>query len=335
MARMWTWGGARGWRARAVSATVAVTLVAGAVVAVVTAADAVGRPPTSTPGVPSDPAPGVVGGRGAVEGRSDERSVSPAAGMAVALSLVHPGPAGPGTAAADPTEAAVAARLIAAIDAASGGRYAIRATPDNVDLLETWMDNEGGLWADNPLNTSLDAARYPHQFTTTGVDTTIPIFPDIQIGIDATATTLLSSSAYRGILWTLSEGTATCGAFAQAVMASPWAASHYGDDASHFCDDQGGPGTPGTVVTACLRVGDGRGRDGRRWQRMPGACGRETAGAGRSGVGRRQRRKQQADRPAPPSHGRRTVSGASSSRDRQPLGHLGSVAGAVGNRHRR
>ena len=56
----------------------------------------------------------------------------------------------------DPTtEAQVAPDLIAAIDAQSGGAMASSPPADNVALLESWMDNEGGLWADNPLNTSL------------------------------------------------------------------------------------------------------------------------------------------------------------------------------------
>jgi len=316
-----------------VSVTVVAALVAGAVAALAAAPDAVGRSALPSQSMLSDSVLGVVGGRPVVEGPANERRVPPVAAVAVPLSLVHPGPAGPGTAAASPTEAEVAAHLIAAIDATSGGRYAIRTTPDNVALLETWMDNEGGLWADNPLNTSLDAARYPHQFTTTGADTKIPIFPDIQIGIDATATTLLSSGAYSGILWTLSEGTATCEAFARAVMASPWAASHYGGDASNFCDNQGSPGTPGVAVTACLRVADRNGRDGHRWQRMPGACGREAAGLGHAGRGQRQ--KQKADRPATESHHHRTGSGAVSSRGQHPGGHLASVVKAVGNRRRR
>ena len=39
-----------------------------------------------------------------------------------------------------------------------------------------------------------------------GQNTGIPVFPDIEIGIDATATTLLSGHAYVRILWVLAEG---------------------------------------------------------------------------------------------------------------------------------
>jgi len=192
---------------------------------------------------------------------------------------------------ADPTtEEGVATRLIAAIDAESGGRFSIRATLDNIGLLDTWMDNEGGLWADNPLNTSLDAVRYPDQFTTSGEDTHIPIYPDIQVGIGATATTLLSNHAYSGILWTLDEGTAPCPVFASVVMASPWAASHYGDNASHFCGAVGGSGTPGGVLSACLRLPAGSGRGGRRHDGMPGSCGRQGSGVRPSHDGDGQRR---------------------------------------------
>jgi len=181
--------------------------------------------------------------------------------------------------------AQVAADLIDAVDARSGGRETIVVTPDNVALLETWMSNEGGLWADNPLNTSFDAARYPHQFTTLGVDTGIPIFPDIQVGIDATAATLLSDGAYAGILGVLSEGTATCGAFARAVMASPWAASHYGGDPAHFC---GAPVLPVNVVgTAACPPRARPGRSGRGGE-SSAPCRRNAAHKGGSRGARRR-----------------------------------------------
>lgn len=129
----------------------------------------------------------------------------------------------------------VAAELISAVDTQSGGHYDIPATADNVALLVRWMSNEGGLWANNPLNTSLDSANYPHQYTLAGVDTGIPIFPTMHAGVVATATTLLDNRAYAGILRTLGPGTASCPAFARVVINSPWAASHYGHDPAGFC----------------------------------------------------------------------------------------------------
>ena len=184
-------------------------------------------------------------------------------------------PTGPPPFIADPsTEAEVAQDLIAAVDAQSRGTYDIAGTADNVALLESWMANEGGLWADNPLNTSLDAARYPHQITTSGQNTGIPIFPDIQTGIEATASTLLANQAYAGILSVLSLGDAACGTFAQAVIASPWAASHYGHDPSRFCGSSAGSTTV-AVVTACLRVPK---RAALRATRVPGTCGRFGSG---------------------------------------------------------
>ncbi|HML01664.1 MAG TPA: hypothetical protein VK428_15890 [Acidimicrobiales bacterium] len=131
--------------------------------------------------------------------------------------------------------AKVAVELIMAVNRQAAGRYLIPATTGNIALLEHWMADEGGLWADNPLNTSLDAAKYPHQITSSGSDTGIPIFPTMQDGVDATAQTLLRNGAYASILTLLSTGTATCTAFADAVIASPWAASHYGHDPSAFC----------------------------------------------------------------------------------------------------
>jgi hypothetical protein len=125
--------------------------------------------------------------------------------------------------------------LIGAVNQQANGVKAIPATPENVSLLSRWMANEGGLWADNPLNTSLDSASYPHQFTTSGQDTGIPIFPTMASGLAATATTLLSNSAYARILHVLRTGKASCGAFARAVIQSPWASGHYGHDPAGFC----------------------------------------------------------------------------------------------------
>jgi hypothetical protein len=183
-----------------------------------------------------------------------------------------------GASTADPTTVSgVAQDLIATIDAASGGGYDIAASPDNVAYLDAWMANEGGLWADNPLNTSLDAGVYPHQITSSGQDTGIPIFPDIQTGVDATATTMLQNRAYAGILAVLSNADASCSGFAWAVMDSPWAASHYGYDPSRFCGSTGGsPGGAQTVpsVTPCLLVPDHGHRGELRSTHRPGACRR-------------------------------------------------------------
>jgi hypothetical protein len=280
----------------------------------------------------------MAGARPVVDGAEHGGQASRHSVVAVPVSLVQPGSAVTPSVVAPSTEAQVAARLIATIDAQSGGRYTIRATADNVALLDTWMDNEGGLWADNPLNTSLDASRYPHQFTAAGQDTRIPIFPDIQMGIDATATTLLSSGAYSAILSTLSEGTATCEVFAVVVMASPWAASHYGGNAAHFCGNQGNPGTPGTVVTACLRVGDRSSRVMRRSERMPGVCGRRATHTGlghRAAGGDRQRRQHKADGSRPPLHHRPTRVDITTSRLARPVPHHSLMAGAAPHPHRR
>jgi hypothetical protein len=180
------------------------------------------------------------------------------------------------------TVAQVAQDLIVTINVQSKGAYAIAATPDNLTLFEAWMANEGGLWANNPLNTSLEAGRYPHQITTTGVNTGIPIFPDIQIGAEATATTLLSNHDYAVILSVLSRGNAPCTDFAQAVIQSPWASSHYGYDPSRFCGGSVGSGGV-SVVSACLRL-PGRGqRVGGRTVRAPGDCGRYAEHASRVG----------------------------------------------------
>ncbi|HEY5023630.1 MAG TPA: hypothetical protein VII76_01525 [Acidimicrobiales bacterium] len=139
------------------------------------------------------------------------------------------------TASASSASAQVAVGLIAAVNQKMDHKDAIPSTVDNIDLLERWMANEGGLWADNPLNTSLNAAAYPHQRTAGGGDTGIPIFSSMTVGIDATAATLLSNRSYAHILRVLRSGTASCLAFATAVVRSPWASGHYDHDPSGFC----------------------------------------------------------------------------------------------------
>jgi len=155
--------------------------------------------------------------------------------------------------------AVVASQLITAIDTQSGGQYAIRPTTGNVALLARWMANEGGLWADNPLNTTYQAGSYPHQFTSAGVDSGSPIYPSMNVGIRDTALTLLGGSSYRKILTELALGNASCTAFANAVIRSPWAASHYGYNAAAFCD---------AAPSGALRPGH-RGRHGGAKPRHP------------------------------------------------------------------
>jgi hypothetical protein len=304
MAPMWAWGGGRGFGVGALSVILVGALMVGVSIAAVLVPGATGRaaPTVRHTSSPSGPR-GSSGSSDAPVSKTSSSVPSTAPKMTSSEFTADP-----------TTEEGVATRLIAAIDAGSGGRFSIRATLDNIGLLDTWMDNEGGLWANNPLNTSLDAVRYPDQITTTGEDTHIPIYPDIQIGIDATATTLLSDHVYSGILWMLNEGTAPCRAFASVVMASPWAASHYGDDGSRFCGASGGSGPPGSVLSACLRLPDGGGRVGGRHRGMPGACGRPASGVRTShgGHGQRRQRKTTVIRVRP--HHRRASSGAASRR---------------------
>jgi hypothetical protein len=309
MASMGAWGGGRGFGVGALSMILVGALMVGVAIAAVVVPGAMGR---TVPTVRHTSSPS---GHGVVSGSPD----APLSKTSSSVPSAAPKMASPELTADPTTEEGVATRLIAAIDARSGGRFSIRATLDNIGLLDTWMDNEGGLWADNPLNTSLDAVRYPDQITTTGEDTHIPIYPDIQIGIDATATTLLSDHAYSGILWMLNEGTAPCRAFAAAVMASPWAASHYGDNASRFCGASGGSGPPGSVLSACLRLPDGSGRVGRRHHGMPGACGRRASGVRDFHGGHGQRRQRTTTVMRVRQHHRRAPSGTSSRRQESVL----------------
>jgi hypothetical protein len=294
MARMRAGGERQGRDAGAVSVVLVIALLIGAVTVFVMAPGAGGQP-ASPRGATGLPAPG---SRSAHRGDTDasaDTGVSSGASSVVPALLHQPGSAGTAFVADPTTEAEVAVDLVHAIDVQSHGRDDVAVTLDNVALLETWMNNEGGLWADNPLNTSLDASRYPHQITASGVDTRIPIYPDVQIGIAATATTLLSNRAYAGILWVLGEGTASCETFARAVMTSPWAASHYGGNPSHFCGSSGGSGLPGPGTSACLRL-RGRSMAGAgRSQRIPGVCGRNAGGTGQH-VARRGRARAQKGR---------------------------------------
>jgi hypothetical protein len=129
----------------------------------------------------------------------------------------------------------VARGLIAAVNERAAGRYRVPDTAANESLLGRWMANEGGLWADNPLNTSLWSNRYPHQFASGNLDTGIPIFPSLRVGIEATARTLLTNRAYRPLLNDLAAGNVSCTTFAKAVIRSPWASSHYYRSPSGFC----------------------------------------------------------------------------------------------------
>ena len=127
----------------------------------------------------------------------------------------------------------VARGLITALDQRSKRRAP--ATADNIALVARWIDNEGGLWADNPLNTSAGSGSYPHQYTSGGQDTGIPVFPTMATGVEAAVTTLLSNQAYARILRVLRSGSASCSTSASAVIRSPWAAGHYDHDRSGFC----------------------------------------------------------------------------------------------------
>jgi hypothetical protein len=311
----------RGYQRRALIFVLLTALASGAVTAALVAPGAVGLPnPTASTRA-------TVHHGGATPARHPVRSTVPSVPVALPATSTGPGTSPPATTTAffaDPvTESQVATDLIAAIDARSDAHYSIRPTPDNLSLLETWMDNEGGLWADNPLNTSLDAARYPHQVTTAGQNTGIPVFPTIKIGIDATATTLLSNHDYVGILWVLSEGSASCPTFARAVMATPWAASHYGGNPAHFCGSTGGSGTPGGATTACLRLRPAGGRS--RSARMPGACGHRAPSA--QGGAKSHGQKAQVT-PAGSRHRGGSGAGPASRR-----GHAAGHAGTASRRH--
>ena len=160
-------------------------------------------------------------------------------------------PAGGASATVPAEVASVAQGIIAAIDQREPAGRQIPATADNILLLGRWMAMEGGLWANNPLNTDLHAGQFPHQYSGSGQDTGTPIFPTMQVGMDNAAATLVGNGAYAPILAQLRSGTATCTAFASAVIRSPWAASHYGHNPGAIC---GAP--PG----AALGVHGSRGR---------------------------------------------------------------------------
>lgn len=92
---------------------------------------------------------------------------------------------------------------------------------------DIWERAEGGLQpehANNPFNTSLDSASYPHVPTTN-----IPEYPSIGVGVQKTSQTLLDSDpayGYGAIVQNLRSG-GSLQDFARALTASSWAGSHY------------------------------------------------------------------------------------------------------------
>ena len=149
--------------------------------------------------------------------------------------------------------AQIASELIAQIDVQAAGSVHVPDSANNIALLATWMANEGGLWANNPLNTDLGAGQYPHQISSGGQDTGTPIFPSMHLGVVSAAATLLGNPAYAQIVARLAQGSASCVSFATAVIHSPWAASHYGYDTSRFCS-----AAPSQAVVPRNHAGGGR-----------------------------------------------------------------------------
>lgn len=104
------------------------------------------------------------------------------------------------------------------------------ATPANVSFVEGWETLEGGAFnnaaAYNPLNTSYQLPGSV-SFTSGSPGGGVQAYGSGQQGIAATAKTLLTSY-YTGIVNALRGNNQT--AAAEALVASPWAASHYGGD---------------------------------------------------------------------------------------------------------
>lgn len=118
----------------------------------------------------------------------------------------------------------------------------------NRQKLDLWESAEGGLQpehANNPFNTSLDSSMYPHVPTTD-----IPIYPSLAIGLSETARTLLHSSpsyGYDAIVQNLRSGGSEQ-AFAQALIGSSWAGSHY--QGSTAIQSAAGGGSPNVAAVA-------------------------------------------------------------------------------------
>lgn len=185
-------------------------------------------PPVSAPPVTAPPLTRVPGTVPPVS--APPLTAAPVSVPAVSAPSTTAGPAGGAGPAVSTDVASVAQGIIAAVDQLEPADRQIPVTADNILLLGRWMAMEGGLWADNPLNTDLHAGQYPHQGRTG-----TPIYPSMEVGIQAAAATLTGSRAYASILSQLQSGTASCSAFATAVIRSPWAASHYRHDPAAFC----------------------------------------------------------------------------------------------------
>ena len=198
---------------------------------------------TTIPPRPRPPAPGLIPFATSSDVSGTASEVTPPT-TSQPSSTLRPTPrsAGPAQVGGETTETTnVAVSLLSAIGLESNGKNRIPVTANNISLLTRWMANEGGLWANNPLNTSHGSAAYPHQVTASGRDTGIPIFPTLASGVAATAATLLSNPSYARIVRLLGSGKASCVSFARAVIRSPWASGHYGHDPAGFCSGQIAP----------------------------------------------------------------------------------------------
>jgi hypothetical protein len=102
-----------------------------------------------------------------------------------------------------------------------------KATPENIKLMQSWRNAEGGTHNNNPFNTTQNWAG--------ASGGGVKRYQTRQQGIDATVDTLVNAGARtggRGYYSGVVSGfrTNNPAKTAQAIVASPWAASHYGGD---------------------------------------------------------------------------------------------------------
>jgi hypothetical protein len=117
----------------------------------------------------------------------------------------------------------------------------VSATGNNLTALETWVQREGGGFANtavnNPLNTTETGSQFGY-FTSGG----LPAYASASQGVAATIATLRGNPAYAPILQALGAN-ATPFTTLSAVQNSPWAKSRYGHT---LATDTLDPNIPGT-----------------------------------------------------------------------------------------
>ena len=152
------------------------------------------------------------------------------------------------------------------------------ATQSNIDNVVRWMYREQG----NDWNTQVGSVDHnnPLNINQTGNAAGTDVFPSLTASAAATAQFLTQNSFYRGIVQTFPDN-ADFNTFSSAVIASPWASSHYpGGISSNLPPVLSANGTIATspgAYGAALTAGTGS-STGTSSSSLPGTCGSKGGG---------------------------------------------------------